>query len=452
MIPLNLSLTQRIWLSFILLFLFVGFVIAVVYPISIQDALKEQTYKMIKREQLHWVLPNVDQFKPDSRVGFIESRDAARSVNHLIVTNQITLLKGYSVPRSVLQQMGRDALKQQDEIGLYELDYEGATLFYVVRKVTVNGNHAYLISYMWDTYINEMAETLWSRLLWILLIAGLLGLGFAFWLARYLRKPLIILGNRFEEIAKRNWQTSFKWKQGDEFGHLSEQFEDMRQNLLRYDRSQKTFIQHASHELKTPIMVISSYAQSVKDGILPKDNLEETMDVILGESERMEQRVKELIYYTKLDTLKDETPKKQKVSFGPVAKDLVERLHMQREDVAFRIGGKETVFLVDREQWQVLIENLLENALRYAESEIYIGAWENREAAVLEVYNDGETIPEEERVHLFDPFFKGEKGKFGLGLAIVKRITELHNGEIAIESEKDGTRFIVTVPKRRENK
>ncbi|HET7657169.1 MAG TPA: HAMP domain-containing sensor histidine kinase, partial [Bacillales bacterium] len=279
----------------------------------------------------------------------------------------------------------------------------------------------------------------------------LLGIGLAFWLARYLRRPLIMLGNRFEEIAKRNWQSSFKWEKGDEFQHLSEQFEDMRQNLLRYDRSQKTFIQHASHELKTPIMVISSYAQSVKDGILPKENLEDTMDVILSESSRMDQRVKELIYYTKLDTLKDETPKRQEVSFGPVANDLVERLRMQREDVTFRIEGKETVFVVDREQWQVLIENLLENALRYAESEICIGASENRDSAVLEVYNDGETIPEEERNHLFDPFFKGAKGKFGLGLAIVKRIAELHDGEIKVECEEGGTRFIVTVPQRRGN-
>ncbi|HEX6922734.1 MAG TPA: HAMP domain-containing sensor histidine kinase [Bacillales bacterium] len=445
MISLKLNLTQRIWLSFSSLVIFVGLVIAVVYPISIQDALEEQTYKIIEREQLHI---GQNQFDLDSRVGFLESRQEARSVNHIFVSNQITLVRGKTVPGSVLQKMGHKALQQEDSLGRYKLGYNGGTLFYVIRKTTLNGHNAYLISYMWDTYINEMTETLWKRLLWILFVAGLLGIGFSFWLARYLRRPLIMLGNRFEEIAKRNWQTSFKWEKGDEFQHLSEQFEYMRQNLLRYDRSQKTFIQHASHELKTPIMIINSYAQSVKDGILPKDNLGETMDVIVSESERMDQRVKELIYYTKLDTLKDETPERSEILFGPIAEDVVERLRVQREDADFRITGKETVFHVDREQWQVLIENLLENALRYAESEICVEARVNEEWAVLEVYNDGEIIPENEQEHLFDPFFKGRKGKFGLGLAIVKRIVELHDGEITVRSEANGTRFVVTVPKR----
>ncbi|HET7616757.1 MAG TPA: HAMP domain-containing sensor histidine kinase, partial [Bacillales bacterium] len=243
-----------------------------------------------------------------------------------------------------------------------------------------------------------------------------------------------------------NWQTSFQWGHDDEFKRLSDQFEHMRQNLLRYDRSQKTFIQHASHELKTPIMIINSYAQSVKDGILPKGNIGETMDVIISESGRMEQRVKELIYYTKLDTLKDEVPERSEVLFGPVVKDVVERLGVQREDVAFTISGEETVFHVDRQQWQVLIENLVENALRYASAEIRLKAAATGDGAKLEVYNDGQPIAEEDLNHLFDPFYKGSKGKFGLGLAIVRRIAELHDADISVENEKDGVRFVVIVP------
>src|SRR5699024_1377488 len=138
------------------------------------------------------------------------------------------------------------------------------------------------------------------------------------------------------EIAKRNWKTSFQWNKDDEFGRLSNQFEHMRQNLVHYDHSQKTFIQHASHELKTPIMIIHSYAESVKDGILPKDSMEETMDVIVSESMRMDQRVKELIYYSKLDTLKDETPHRETLSFGTIAEKVVERLHWQRDDLDFQ--------------------------------------------------------------------------------------------------------------------
>lgn len=445
----SFNLTQRIWLSFSLLVLFVGVVIAVVYPMSIQKALKDQSYKMIEREQLRMVIPNFEQFfAPGHEVNFIERRDAARSVGHLVVVNNLGKLEGDPVPREVLEHMGQRAFRQQEDLGRYELTYEGATLFYVVRKITPNNENAFLISYMWDTYLDEMVKTLWVRMLWVLLIAGILGLIMTVWLARYLRHPLILLGNRFEEIAKRNWQTSFKWKRDDEFGHLSDQFEHMRQNLLRYDRSQKTFIQHASHELKTPIMVINSYAQSVKDGMMPKGNLEETMDVIVNESERMEQRVEDLIYYSKLDTLIDDTPERDEVVFGTEVKAIVERLRVQREDVTFRIEGEETSFHVDREQWQVMLENLLENAMRYAESEIVIKASADMHASTLDIYNDGQSIPEEETSHLFDPFYKGSKGKFGLGLAIVKRIVELHDGNISFTNERNGVRFIIHLPKR----
>ncbi|HET7578716.1 MAG TPA: HAMP domain-containing sensor histidine kinase [Bacillales bacterium] len=450
MTSLNLTLTQRIWLSFMLLVLFVGVIIAVVYPISIQGALKQQTYKIIEQQQMQFPLnSNRTQMQPNTNQnGFLESRNAALSVSHIIVTNQLSLRWGASVPDQVLQKMGQNAENQKNTLGEYQLSYQNGTLFYVIRKVTLNGQPAYLISYMWGNYRNSLVKTLWTRLLWVLLIVGVLSSIPAFLLARYLRRPLIMLGNRFEQIAKRNWQTSFQWEQDDEFRHLSDQFEHMRQNLLRYDRSQKTFIQHASHELKTPIMIINSYAQSVKDGILPKADIGETMDVIISESDRMEQRVKELLYYTKLDTLKDETPERNETVFGRIAEDIVERLQVQREDLDFRVKGHDTVFNVDREQWQVLIENLIENALRYAESEICIEARENGDTSTLKVYNDGDPIPEDECAHLFDPFYKGTKGKFGLGLAIVKRVVELHSGEITVENESNGVSFIVNVPKK----
>lgn len=440
-----LSLPQRIWVSFGLLVLLIGLIIAVVYPLSIQGALKEQSYEMIEREQLRYVIPNFRNYvAPDSQVSLLKQREAARSVEHFILVGEHN--DQVFMRNPVLKEMAEHAMQQTSEKGRYELTYKGETIFYVVREVTYNQRHAYLISYMWDTYRNEMISMLWSRLLWILLFAGALALLLAVWLSRYLRQPLIILGNRFEEIAKRNWQTSFRWNKDDEFGRLSEQFEHMRQNLVRYDESQKTFIQHASHELKTPIMIIHSYAESVKDGIMPKDSLEDTMDVIISESTRMDQRVKELIYYSKLDTMKDETPHPTFFTLGQVAEDIIERLRIQRNDLSFDIKGTNVVVYMDRDQCQVLIENLIENAMRYAQSQIMLQASADAYAATIQVTNDGEGISGEDQTHLFDPFYKGSKGKFGLGLAIVHKIVSLHHGHIDVHNESEGVSFRVWLP------
>lgn len=448
---ISLNLTQRIWLSFSLLILLVGSIIAVVYPLSIQGAIKEQSYQIIEFQQsqkLRNAPPDGNQYaSPGSGADLIKKRDAARSVEHFLLARSRQNIDGHPV----VKKMAHDAFAQKENTGRYSFTFQGITFFYVIRKVTVSQQKAYLVSYMLDTYQNELISTLWKRLLWILLFAGLLGLAIALWLARYLRKPLILLGNHFEEISKRNWDTPFEWHKDDEFGSLSDQFEQMRQNLVRYDRSQKTFIQHASHELKTPIMTIHSYAQSVKDGVMPKKDLPETMDVIIGESQRMDQRVKELIYYTKLDAMKDETPHRDQVKFGSVVQDIIDRLQVQREDVTFHVRGGEHIFYVDPEQWKILVENLIENALRYAQTDIRIGASDDVSYSVIEVYNDGASIPEADRIHLFDPFYKGAKGRFGLGLAIVHRIVELHQGYIEVQNKKNGISFIVKFPKQSNN-
>src|SRR5699024_9479857 len=126
----------------------------------------------------------------------------------------------------------------------------------------------------------------------------------------------------------------------------------------------------------TPIMVVKSYAQSVKDGILPKKNIEKTMDVIIEEANRMERRVIDMLYFTKLDSLKEEEPKREQLYFGELAFKIEERFRVQREDVNIVVEGADIKLKGDREQLEVMLENLVENALRYARNTIWIRAKE----------------------------------------------------------------------------
>lgn len=443
---INVNITKRIWLSFISLIFLVGLLLVVIYPISLKSTLTEETYRIIEQEQKRYANQGHNyQLPMETEVDFIEKRDAERSVGHLLVLNQFGRLQGDPVPSEVLSEMGERARSQPFDRGRYELTYNEATLFYVVLRLDTKVGESYHISYMWDTYRDQMVNRLWKRLLYILALASLLSLFPAFWLKHYLRQPLSILGNHFEQISQRNWQEPFQLQGDEDFQNLSNQFEKMRQNLISYDRAQKTFIQHASHELKTPIMVVKSYAKSVKDGIFPKENIENSMDVIIEEANRMENRVKDMLYYTKLDTLKTDVIKKENIIFGSIAFDLEERFRAQRKDVAFIIEGAEVKFSGDKEQIQIMLENLVENALRYAKSTIWFTAEANEDLVEITVKNDGEHIPSDELRYIFTPFHKGNKGQFGLGLAIVKRIAELHNGFPTVKNEVEGVRFIIQI-------
>ncbi|MCG6197942.1 sensor histidine kinase, partial [Anoxybacillus sp. LAT_38] len=74
----------------------------------------------------------------------------------------------------------------------------------------------------------------------------------------------------------------------DEIGRLARSIERMRERLVRQDEAQQAFLQDVSHELKTPVMVIRSYAQSILDGIYPRGDLQGSVQVIDSEAERLE--------------------------------------------------------------------------------------------------------------------------------------------------------------------
>ncbi|WP_333489748.1 sensor histidine kinase [Alkalihalobacillus sp. CinArs1] len=449
---LRVNLTKRIWLSFMILVLLVGVVIAVIYPLSIKGTLTEETYQIIESEQQRYTFPDRDApLPPETDQDFIERRDASRSVGHTLITRLYRgPLQGDPIPDAVIVEMRKNALEQETPKARYELTYNNqASLFYVISKVQVNSQEAYFISYMWDTYRNQMIERLWWRLIIILAFAMVLSLLPAMWIARYLRRPLTVLGERFDQIANRNWKEPFVWEGDEEFQKLSNQFESMRQNLMRYDKTQKTFIQHASHELKTPIMVIKSYAQSIKDGVMP-DSMENTMDVILNESDRMEQRVKSMLTYIKLDSIDEPEGRYETFRFGGLAEEIRERFMYQRDDVEISITGEDVLLTAVQEQMLTALDNLVQNALRYAKSDIQIEAREDEKKTVISVSNNGEPISFKsgEKERLFEPFQKGDKGQFGIGLAIVKKVAERHQGYAKVENEEDGVTFSIVIPKK----
>jgi two-component system sensor histidine kinase CssS len=447
-LPIKMTLTKRIWLSFALLECIIGLIIISVYPYSIQSTLKENTYRTIEVQQMLNFQALTGGYGVDNPGTQVHDQDSTSSIWTLMVNNQFQTIIGHAPSdHSVLVQMKQQIKSQKSELARYELKINDSTLYFVVRRFRINSVNGYLISYMWDTYNNELKDNLWNRLIFTFAMASILSLFLAFWLARYLKRPLDILGRRFKEISRLNWEKPFEWKGDVEYERLSAQFEEMRLNLIQYDKSQKVFLQQASHELKTPIMIVQSYAQSVKDGIYPKGGLDDSMDIIIREAQQMEKRVRKLLYFTRFDSLGDQQMRYSRIRFGDLAGLVRKRMMAQRPDIDIHVGGEGTMIYADQEQLQTVLENLVENALRYAIHNIWMEAdGSSTLHSVISVKNDGPSIPEDERKAMFEPFQKGEKGQFGLGLAIVKRIVNNHHGFIRVINMEDGIAFQMTLP------
>ncbi len=100
----------------------------------------------------------------------------------------------------------------------------------------------------------------------------------------------------------------------------------------------------------------------------------------------------------------------------------------------------------DKELWTKVLENVLDNQLRYAETKVSLSLAKHQTNVQCTISNDGPPIDQSVLQHLFEPFKKGANGEFGIGLSIVKRIVTMHDGAITAKNTDSGVTFSLTIP------
>ena len=224
----------------------------------------------------------------------------------------------------------------------------------------------------------------------------------------------------------------------DEIGAVAEALLEMDQELQKQNREKQEMIQNISHDLKTPITTIRSYSESIKDGIYPYGTLEKSIDVIIEHADRLEKKVRSLIALNKMDYLLDDCAEGDTLNMNEVIDKVLLSLKVIRPEITFeRKTERGVLFHGDEDPWRIVVENLVDNALRYANSVIRL----ELNPGELKVINDGQKIEEDRLNKLFKPYEKGTNGQFGLGLSIVHKIVTTYGYRIAAENLADGVCF-----------
>jgi two-component system sensor histidine kinase CssS len=208
----------------------------------------------------------------------------------------------------------------------------------------------------------------------------------------------------------------------------------MRFELETNEKTKQEMIQNISHDFKTPIAVIQSYAEAIRDEIT---SIEDTQ-IIIKQADILNRKVKQLIELTKIEN--DVT----EVSRTPVViKEVIKHILDQqkyRSGIVFETSLDDSTWFGVYDYFHSAFSNIVDNMLRYANTKISIHLEKN----VLTFYNDGEAIEENLIEKLFKPYEKGPKGQFGLGLSIVKRTMDLFDLTITIKNEDHGVKFIIS--------
>ena len=259
----------------------------------------------------------------------------------------------------------------------------------------------------------------------------------AFIFENNITSPIKKLGKNIQNFKigeKLQWE---KINSKDEITDLNEDFRKMTVDLVRYDRQQKEFFQNSSHELKTPLMSIRSYAEAIKDGIATEGEVDGFLDIIIDESNKLADIVNSIMYMTKLDSENSKIPLND-INLFEVTEEIATRFNVVAAEKGILIKNyidPEMYLRLRDDQVFMIFSNLISNALRYAKSMIKIEGFVTEASgegklAVIEVEDDGAGFDEDEIPRVFDRFFKGDKGLSGLGLSIVKGIVESNGGKV----------------------
>ncbi|SOC40432.1 sensor histidine kinase [Ureibacillus acetophenoni] len=238
----------------------------------------------------------------------------------------------------------------------------------------------------------------------------------------------------------------------DELAEIGRTFNHMMEALETNYRKQQQFVSNASHELKTPLTVIDSYAKLLlRRGFTNEKIAKEALDAIVSESNRMKDLIAQMLELAKNKEYVSISI--GKVNLSQLLKDVTLQLK-QAYNREFQLQIEPSLFVnTDEQRLKQLLYILLDNARKYSDDKIVLKAGVENNNISIAIQDFGVGIPEEQLPHLFDRFYRVKEdrnrktGGTGLGLAIAKELSDLLQIEIIVESEINvGTTFRLMIP------
>ncbi len=296
-----------------------------------------------------------------------------------------------------------------------------------------------------------------------MLFAGIIGVFISFILS-------IIISVRMVRPLKKITAATKSYAGGDfsvrintsdvynELSQLVDSVNIMADSLAVLEESRSSFVANISHELKTPMTIISGFVDGILDGTISENDTEKYLTIVSDEVKRLSRLVVAMLNMSKIEAGKLDV---NIISFnaGEALMKVLIGFEKIIEDKKISIEGFDTMDDVDILADEALITqvfyNLFDNAVKFTPDNgvITVSLKREKKEAVISIKNTGKGISQEECGLIFDRFYKVDKSRgldtksFGLGLYIVRSIIEMNHGTISINSEIDSfTEFVIKLP------
>lgn len=291
-------------------------------------------------------------------------------------------------------------------------------------------------------------ETRKDILLSILAICTTVAIGLSLlggrWLSRIMMLPISNMIKTMEDIERSGVPKKIVIQSAtkDELQTMASTFNRMIERLQISIEKQKQFISDASHEMRTPLTVIKSYANLLRRrGVENNEITTEAIDAIYSESNRMQQMTQSFLDLATSEN--DHQLDRKPLNLISLCQDIQKHLRKvySREITLHFEPGNAVIVNADELKIKQVIIILLDNAMKYSTDKIDVYVEKGDKVAIIRVKDYGIGIPEGEIANSFERFYRVDKarsretGGTGLGLSIAKNIMALHNGNILIKSK-----------------
>ena len=304
--------------------------------------------------------------------------------------------------------------------------------------------------------VNQLSDEVSKLLIIILILSPLLLLIIVYGGYRIVKKalnPVAKISDTASEIQKNgDFSKRIKIDEGkDEIHRMAGTFNEMLNSLENSYTREKQFSSDVSHELRTPVSVILTESQYSLEYADTVEEAKDSFSVIQRQAKRMSELINQIMELSKIE--KQTVIELQKINFSKTMKKILEDYKnlLSEKNIKVSKNIEQNIFInADKVMIERLLDNLLNNAMKFTKDKINVKLYSENENCVMEIEDNGIGIPEEDKKLIWDRFYqvndsrnkKVNKG-FGLGLSLVAKIIEQHNASIDVESELNkGTKFV----------
>ena len=424
---------------------------------AILEGIQDQT--MLKlRDQIAAYLPTISL--PPSQATLDSFATALKSSNALVVYRELHSSSSLSiddVPADL-----RQAVATTTSIQFQRVDVQGFPLFFVGVPVQTgsgrpSGLEVYAMTRLTDQQeaIDELARNAWLYSALVLPFA----VGVALLAARQVLRPVRALNTAASQLGRGRLDVRLRAKGSDElaqlvttFNHTAAELERTVSTLRAMEADARRFVADVSHELRTPLAAMNAVTDVLDEDAdqLPPDTAVAAR-LVSAETRRLTRLVQDLIEISRFDAGRAELRREELDVAAAIGESLAARGWEPGAELAADLPSGITARL-DRRRLDIVVANLVGNALRHGAPPVEVALREEHGDVVLTVTDHGPGIPADVLPKVFDRFTKADTARArsegsGLGLSIARENARLHGGDIAAANTGTGARFELRLPR-----